>query len=117
MNDHERDELVDAGDAPVESEGRSRDGRPIVDGFVNQIFDVIFGLSESRSSSSEGGDWLAFDAAIRGLHGAIVALEGVGTARRQDGQPTAMIHVRPDRLPGRGLLGASSSPAGDDRVG
>jgi hypothetical protein len=48
-------------------------------GLVDQISDVIFGLTESRRlSSEEGREWLAFDATIRGLHGAIVALEDTG---------------------------------------
>jgi len=54
---------------------------PVVTGFIDQISDVIFGLIKSRRlSTEEGCEWLAFDAAIRGLHGAIVALEDVGTS-------------------------------------
>lgn len=56
---------------------------PAVTGFVNQISDVIFALSKSRSSLSEGCDWLAFDAAIRSLHEAIVTLEDVGMTNEE----------------------------------
>jgi hypothetical protein len=77
---------VQAGKTLVQPVGRSRAGiTPTVIGFVNQISDVIFALSKSRPSPSEGRDWLAFDAAIRGLHEAIVALEDVGMTNEETG--------------------------------
>jgi len=68
-----------AGEASIESgEVQKSASRPVVDGFIDQIFDVIFGLTKGRPSQSDGDVWVSFDTAIRGLHGAIVALEAVG---------------------------------------
>ena len=70
---------VQEGEVWVAPTGRGAVSSTIVEDFVNQISDVIFGLIKSRPAPAEGCDWLSFDAAIRGLHGAIVALEDMGT--------------------------------------
>ncbi len=82
MIDCKRAHEEEAGEALDLATGRSR-FTPSVTGFVNQISDVIFALSKARPLPSEGCDWLAFDAAIRGLNQAIVALEDVGMTNEE----------------------------------
>jgi hypothetical protein len=50
--------------------------RSLIDVHIDSITSVIAGLAP-RQSSSFGCDWVAIDAALRCLRGAVVALEEV----------------------------------------
>jgi len=58
---------------------------PVVDVHIDTIFNVIFGLTRGRPSSSEESDCVAVDSAPRGLQSAGAALEEGGT--RHDIRP------------------------------
>jgi len=74
-----------AGGAPVESgDVQLSAPAPAVGGFINQIVDIIFDLTKGRASQLDGRDWASFDAAIRGLHSAVVALEEIGMTGAAD---------------------------------
>ncbi len=67
-----RQEPLDLQVASTGDESRAPD---VIEELVDQLSDVIYGLASHRPDPSDGVAWLSFDAALCGLHGALVALE------------------------------------------
>jgi hypothetical protein len=70
------------------SDGNRSCGLNVVEELAEQLSDVIYGLVSHRPDSSDGVAWLYFDAALRGLHSALVALEEFGGVHKLDHLPS-----------------------------
>lgn len=53
-------------------------GFSVVEELIEQLSDVIYGLASHRPAPADGIGWVSFDAAICGLHSALVAMEEFG---------------------------------------
>jgi hypothetical protein len=72
-------ELPDLRSAP----GGDRRGPPdAVDDLIDQLSDIIYGLTIRRPDSEDGAAWLSYDAALTDLYGALVALDDFRGAGR-----------------------------------
>jgi hypothetical protein len=72
----------------VASNGNGGRGLSVIEELVDSISDVIYGLASRRPDSSDGVAWLSFDAALCGLHSALVALEEFGGVHKLDQLPS-----------------------------
>ena len=70
---------------PVTSNEGGRCGHDALEGLMDQLSDVIYGLAIHRPDPSDGAAWNAFDAALCGLHSALIALDELGGVHEMDG--------------------------------
>ncbi len=73
----------------VASNEDGRRGHKVIDELVDSISDLIYGLASQRPDPSDGVAWLSFDAALRGLHSALVAFEEFGGAHELNQSPSS----------------------------
>ena len=64
------------------SVGDGRGGPDAVADLIDQLSDIIYGLTIRRPDSADGAAWLSYDAALFDLHGALVALDDFRGADR-----------------------------------
>jgi len=57
-------------------------GLDAVEDLIDQLSDIIYCLTIQRPDSADGAAWLSYDAALFGLHGALVALDDFRGADR-----------------------------------
>lgn len=61
---------------PVREHGEAPNGHPM-DDHIALLTSVVIALDAERPDPSDGSAWIEFDEALMGLHGALVALQGL----------------------------------------